>query len=80
MEKEITTRRSRGILDTKVKRNMIQKAKKIHKRIFPCGLKASIEECFTITEDSILLWFNTIDKNTYVVMTPRRVNNGTQIQ
>lgn len=68
MVKGITNKKRGRIMETKVKRNMIREAKKLYTKIFPCGLKESLEECFTITDDTLLLWFNTKDQNTHVVM------------
>ncbi len=68
MVKGITGRKRGFVMETKVKKRMIREARKVYSKIFPCGLKKSLEECFTITDDTVLLWFNTKDQNTHVVM------------
>ncbi len=67
MVKGLTNRKRGRGMDAKVKRNMIREAKRLYRKIFPCGLKERLEECFTITDDTILLGFNTKDQNTHVV-------------
>jgi len=39
---------------------LIEKAKKEHGEIFPCGEKKTIQECFTYEETlgKLVLWFN----------------------
>ena len=54
-----------------LRRDLIKQAKKRHSRIYPCGMKSSLRECFTELEDRMLLWYNTKDKNTHVAMAPR---------
>lgn len=68
MVKGLTKKKRGGFMEKKLKKNMIREAKKIHSKIFPCGMKRSLDECFTITEDAVLLWFNTRDKDTHVMM------------
>lgn len=57
-----------NIMEAKVKRSVIKEATKIYSRIYPCGSRSELEECFTSLDDVILFWFNTIDKNTHVMM------------
>ncbi len=66
-------------MEKKVKKNMIREAKKLHSKIFPCGTKENLEECFTITEDAILFWYNTRDKDTHVVMAEKSGVNKVRI-
>jgi hypothetical protein len=35
--------------------------------IEPCGKQRSLEECFTINGDRLVLWFNTTDESTRVI-------------
>ncbi len=74
MVKGITSKKRGCIMETNVKRNMIRKAKRLYTKIFPCGRKESLEECFTITGDTLLLWFNTKDQNTHVVIADKDKN------
>ncbi len=67
MVKGITSKKRGSIMETKVKRKMIREAKRLYTKIFPCGLKENLEECFTIADDTLLLWFNTKDQHTHVV-------------
>lgn len=49
------------------KNALIEKARMKYKRIFPCGDKKSLSECFTKEEDELIFWFNTEDDSTRVV-------------
>jgi len=51
-----------------LKLELIQKALKTHKKIFPCGTKNSFSECFTFQGDKVLFWFDTEDHSTHMVM------------
>lgn len=42
-----------------IKSDMIKEALKKHKRIHPASVYRTIDECFTIEENKIFLWFNT---------------------
>lgn len=50
-----------------IKTRMIQKAEKLHKKIFPCALKNGLDECFTNTKDFLFFWYNTEDHSTHVI-------------
>jgi len=54
----------------KTKQDLIRKAKKAYKQIYPCGAKSSFYDCFTAIEDGkkIVFWFNTEDDNTHVLV------------
>ena len=54
----------------KVKHDLINKAKKIYKEIYPCGAKSSIHDCFTSIEQGkkIVFWFNTKDNDTHIMI------------
>jgi hypothetical protein len=47
---------------------LIEKARKEHKNIKPCGTKESLEDCFTYDLDKVLFWFNVEDDTTRVLM------------
>ncbi len=79
MVKGLTGKIRGGIMDKKLKKQMIKEAKKMYSKIFPCGLKESFEECFTLTDDTILLWFNTKDKDTHVLRASRGTKSKVQI-
>ena len=68
MVKGLTKKKQGGFMEKKLKKSMIREAKKLHSKIFPCGMKKSLDECFTITEDAVLLWFNTPDMDTRVLI------------
>ena len=53
---------------------IIDKAKKAHKKIYPCASKKSLSECFTKNENHLLFWFNTEDSSTHVVAHPLSEN------
>jgi len=50
-----------------LKRKMIRKAVQQYKRIYPCGSKRYLSECFTEVDDSIVFWFNTEDRSTHLI-------------
>lgn len=50
------------------KRRMITRARKKYGRIYPCGEKKNIEECFDAFENHLLLWFNTDDGQTHLIL------------
>lgn len=50
-----------------IKLTMIEKARQNYSRIFPCGLKADLAECFTVEANRIFFWFNTEDETTHVL-------------
>ena len=52
----------------KVKINMIRKALRTHKRIYPCGTKATLAECFTFQGNKVLFWFDTEDRSTHLII------------
>jgi len=58
-------------MEHELMKTMIRKAKQRHARIFPCGIKSRIEDCFTVFEDHLVLWYNTMDKNTHILIGPR---------
>lgn len=49
------------------KKALIKKAKSKYKRIFPCGDKKTLSECFTEEDDELIFWFNTEDDSTRVL-------------
>ena len=54
-------------MDT-IKLNLIRQALKLHKKIYPCGTKATLAECFTLERDKVLFWYDTEDRSTHLVM------------
>ncbi len=57
-------------MDTKktIQRNLIKKARKMYKKIYPCGEKGKLNECFTYTRKSVVFWFNTKDETTHAIV------------
>ena len=49
------------------KKMLIEKARKMYKKIYPCGKSETFSECFTENGDHLLLWFNTEDDSTHIV-------------
>jgi hypothetical protein len=47
---------------------LIEKARKKHKIIKPCGERASLYECFTYHPDKVVFWFNSEDNSTRVLV------------
>lgn len=52
-----------------LEQRLIKRATKKHKKIYPCGHKNSLADCFTEDEGRLMLWFNTEDQSTHVVTT-----------
>ena len=54
----------------KTKLELIEKARKTYKRIYPCGARSSLSECFTPIDNGrkVVFWFNTQDNNTHVLV------------
>lgn len=53
-------------MDSK-KQSLIEKAVKEYNPIYPCGRHSSLMDCFTFEEQTLHLWFNTVDKSTHVI-------------
>ncbi|MGM0443969.1 MAG: hypothetical protein ACQEQV_07270 [Fibrobacterota bacterium] len=51
-----------------VKNRLIREAVETYKLVRPCGGKGSLEECFSREGDRLMLWFNTHDESTHIVM------------
>jgi len=57
-----------------MKRKLIRQARKTYKRIYPCGDKGNLWDCFTEIEDQLVFWFNTEDKSTHLLISsPEKV-------
>lgn len=41
-----------------IKSNMIEEALKKYKKIYPASVNRTIDECFTMEDGNIFLWFN----------------------
>ncbi|MBD3390987.1 MAG: hypothetical protein GF418_02965 [Chitinivibrionales bacterium] len=52
----------------KMKLDLIRQAVRAHKKIYPCGTKSTLGECFTFEKDKVLFWFDTEDRSTHLVM------------
>jgi len=50
-----------------LKSHLINKARERYRSIYPCHPKEDINECFTVEENKLLLWFNTEDNSTHLV-------------
>jgi hypothetical protein len=48
-------------------KHLIDKATRKHKKIYPCAQKKTIDDCFTIDQGRLMLWFNTEDQSTHVI-------------
>lgn len=59
-----------------IQRDLMKKARKRFKTIYPCGVKGTLADCFTYTNDSIVFWFNTKDKTTHVIVDSRIGNQN----
>ena len=59
---------------SEVKLKLLQSALERHEKIFPCGETQLLDDCFTLSEDKLLFWFNTEDDSTHVV--EHMVNQG----
>jgi hypothetical protein len=46
---------------------LINQAIMIYKKIYPCGNKRNLFDCFTQIGNSILFWFNTEDHSTHLL-------------
>lgn len=54
----------------KLKKRALDKARKKYGRIYPCGSKKSLYDCFSFEGDSLYFWFNSEDRSTHVVQEP----------
>lgn len=57
--------------DANIRRLMqqaVRKAVRKYGSIAPCGRRNSLTECFTSEGDDLYFWFNTVDKNTHLVV------------
>jgi len=52
----------------KLKREMIRRARRRYKNIYPCGHKKDFTECFTTYGNEISFWFNTEDHSTKLIV------------
>jgi hypothetical protein len=51
----------------KIKKRMIAEAEQKYSRIFPCTTRPTLNECFTVEDNLIILWFNTEDATTHTM-------------
>ena len=54
---------------SKEKKKLVEKARSLYKRIFPCGKKVSFADCFTQDENMLFFWFDTEDHSTHMLVT-----------
>lgn len=52
----------------KTKTKLINEARQRYRAISPCGRRSNIAECFSVMENCLILWFNTDDNSTHVVV------------
>jgi len=45
---------------------LIKQAKKKYTHILPVRLKKNLNDCFTVTDNHLIFWFNTRDKSTHI--------------
>lgn len=50
-----------------IKQKLIERAIERHSKIFPCGNRNTLSECFTIHGETLVFWYNTEDNSTCVV-------------
>lgn len=50
-----------------LKKKLIQKALRKHKKIYPCFEKNRLDSCFTLEKNELLFWFNTKDHSTHIM-------------
>lgn len=53
-----------------MKNQLIGQARMTYKKIYPCGKKTDIGECFTEVGNQLLFWFNTEDQSTHLMVLP----------
>ena len=51
----------------KYKLELMNEAISKYEKIFPCNNNSDFSDCYTETEDSLLLWFNTEGNSTHVI-------------
>jgi hypothetical protein len=49
---------------------MILTAQEQHSQIYPCVPARTLEECFTVEGEKLILWFNTEDNSTHLISSP----------
>jgi hypothetical protein len=55
-----------GVSMNSKQKKLYRKAVAKHEKIFPCKSKKNFQECFTISGDKLLFWYNTEDNSTHV--------------
>jgi hypothetical protein len=50
-----------------LKQRLINKAKYMFGRIYPCGFCTKFDDCFTMQNNTLCFWFVTEDKNTHML-------------
>ena len=53
---------------TEQKERLIRRAYETHETVLPCSNRAELSECFSTMEDKLVLWFNTEDNSTHVLV------------
>jgi hypothetical protein len=50
-----------------LKNRLISKAQEIFIKIYPCGGKRDLTDCFTVIGNKLVFWFNTEDQSTHLL-------------
>jgi hypothetical protein len=50
-----------------IKIELIIRAVKEYRKIYPCGIKRDLFECFTQLGNNVFFWFNTEDDSTHLL-------------
>jgi hypothetical protein len=56
------------IISEQTKESMIEEAIQRHGDIKPCGIKETLDDCFTIQLDMILFWYNDSQDSTHIII------------
>ncbi|MBD3315574.1 MAG: hypothetical protein GF344_07290 [Chitinivibrionales bacterium] len=54
--------------EKKIRARLIEQALMRHKKIYPCANHGNLNDCFTVSGNRILFWFNTEDQSTHLVV------------
>jgi hypothetical protein len=49
-----------------IKTILLKRARDRHQLIQPCYPNTSFDDCFTVEDNKVLFWYNTIDQSTHV--------------
>jgi hypothetical protein len=51
-----------------LKKKMIETARSKHPQIYPCASGETLEDCFTIEDNTVIFWYNTEDHSTHLLV------------